>query len=412
MIKSCPYSVLRQQDAIEMYITSFIHREELLRIAERWLCGRPAPSDAMLLTRIFICDGYVLGETLETVTAEIVGKFYSGGLRNVRIRTKGELREALSQNIGRVSPRMEYLLDRYRQNPEYFYYQTPINGVLCVDDGGRLIGSYRIKRPKRIAEKANRRIANWIFETVQAKATAMAQARAKRSGIPIERLITPREEMDREFIEAEGSIAESFREGAIRFDRSSITIDDVGGIKVLGTEEQLTGIEQALRSDPSICVGARESFYGSYEATSLVLDIPWDPEEVCRKYRDSKSWEKYVNRGISASELKKGIESFMESSEARIKIELILSTPEAMVESELGNSIHEERIILQRDVKPYKGYIPMNVEFLLEYLFAVGFSPAAEISDIPIKLWGRYLPDALAMHVRRLYQLPQDDLFC
>ena len=40
----------------------------------------------------------------------------------------------------------------------------------------------------------------------------------------------------------------------------------------------------------------------------------------------------------------------MENSEARIKIELILSTTEAMVESELGNSIHEERIIVQRDV--------------------------------------------------------------
>ena len=383
----------------------------MLRIAERWLCGRPAPLDAMQLTRIFICDGYALGETLETVTEEIVRRFYSGGLRNVRISTKGELREALCQNIGGISPRVEILLDRYRQNPEYFYFQTPINGVLCIDDSARLIGLYRIKRPKRIAEKANRRIASWIFETVQGKAAAMAQVRARRSGIPIERLITPREEMDREFIEAEESIAESFRAGAIRFDRSSITIDDVGGIKVLGTEEQLTRIESALRSDPSIFVGERESFYGSYEATSLVLDIPWDPEAVCRKYRDSKSWEKYVNRGISDFELQKGIESFMENSEARIKIELILSTPEAMVESELGNSIHEERIIVQRDVKPYKGYIPMNVEFLLEYLFAVGFSPAAEISDIPIKLWGRYLPETLAMHVRRLYQLPHDDLF-
>ena len=62
---------------------------------------------------------------------------------------------------------MEHLFERYRHNPEYFYYQTPINGVLCIDDGGRLIALYRIKRPKRIAEKANRRIANWIFETVQ-----------------------------------------------------------------------------------------------------------------------------------------------------------------------------------------------------------------------------------------------------
>src|SRR5208337_4975399 len=82
-----------------------------------------------------------------------------------------------------------------------------------------------------------------------------------------------------------------------------------------------------------------------------------------------------------------------------------------MVESELGNSIHEERIIAQRDVKPYKGYIPINVEFLLEYLFAVGFSPAVKIGDVPIKLWGRYLPDTLVMYIRQLYKLPQHDLF-
>ncbi len=53
--------------------------------------------------------------------------------------------------------------------------------------------------------------------------------------------------MDREFIEAEESIANSFREGTIRLDRSSITINDVGGIKILGTQEQLAKIEEALR---------------------------------------------------------------------------------------------------------------------------------------------------------------------
>ncbi|MGO9314906.1 MAG: hypothetical protein ACLQDI_19515 [Syntrophobacteraceae bacterium] len=392
-----------------MYITSFIHRGELLSIAERWLCGKPLPSDAMQLTRIFICDGYVLGQTLETLTEKLVGKSCSGECRKVRIRFKGELRDALCKCKGQISPRMEYLFERYRNNREYFYYETPINGVLCVDDGGRLIASYRIKRPKRIAEKANRRIANWIFQTVQEKALTMARARAEKSGIPLEALITPREEMDREFIEAEESIAKSFRAGTVRFDRSSITLDDVGGIKILGTQEQLTKIENALRSDPSIQVGERENFYGSYEAASLILDIPWDREQVCRRYREN--WQNYTNRGISASELKKGIEPYMENSEARIKIELILSTTEAMAESELGNSIHEERIMAQRDFKPYKGYIPMNVEFLLEYLFAVGFSPAAKIGDVPIKLWGRYLPDTLVMYIRQLYKLPQHDLF-
>ena len=395
-----------------MYLTSFIHRNELLHIVERWFCGRAEPFDATLLTRIFICDGYALGETLETAIGKVIGKIYDGSFRKVRIRCKGELRDALCRFTGRSDSRMDYLIECYKQNTEYFYYRTPINGSLCIDAGGRLIAAYRIKRPNRIAEKANRRIANWIFRIVQTQAHAMARARAKKLGVPFEWLVTPKDEMDREFIEAEQSIADSFRQGSIRFDLSSITINDVGGMKILGSNEQLLKLEKALRSDPSIGVRERETFRGNFEALSLILDIPCGREEVCRKFHDSKSWEKYADRGISTSELKKGIEPFMENAEERIKIELILATPEAMVESELGRSIHEERVISQRDFKPYKGYIPMNVEFLLEYLFAVGFSPVVELQDVPIKLWGRYLRDTLATLVRELFQLPEYDLFC
>lgn len=394
-----------------MYLTSFIHREELLRIAERWLCGKTAPSDAMQLTRIFICDGYALGETLEGIVGQIVGKFYPGDVRRVRIRSKGELRDALCYGSGLKGPRVEALFSRYRHNPEYFYYQTPINGVLCFDDAGRLIATYRLKRPKRIAEKANRRIGNWIFKAVQDRARGMAMTRARESGIPIERLITPKVEMDREFITAEESIAERFREGTIRLDRTAITIDDVGGVKVLGSPGQLAKVEESLGNASGIRVVEKETFHGAYEATSLILDIPLNIEAVCRKYRETKSWEKYVNRGISESTLQEGLEPFLENASERIRIELILSTHEAMVESELGNSIHEERILAQRDIKPYRGYIPTNVEFLIEYLFAVGFSPTSEIRGIPIKLWGRYLPETLVMYIRELFKFPQFDLF-
>ncbi len=394
-----------------MYLTSFIHREELLRIVERWLCGRPEPRDASRLTRIFLCDGYVLGETLDATVGEIIGKFQSPEFRRVRVRSKGQLRDELRRLTGEATPRIDYLLGRYRQNPEYFFYQTPFSGVLCMDENDRFIASYRIKRPKRIAEKANRRIASWIFETVRNRAQGMARGRAEKTGVPLERLISPLEVMEQEFIEAEESIAARFREGDIRFDRSSITINDVGGIKVPGSEEQLKLIESALKNDPRINVCEHQSFHGNYEASSLTLDVGWDPEAVCRKYRDLRIWEQFVNRGIPASELKKGIEPFLENGEERIRLELMLCTPEAFVESELGNSLHEERIIAQRDFKPYRGYIPTNVEFLLEYIFAVGFSPAAEISEVPIKLWGRYLPDTLGMFVRELFELPEYDLF-
>ncbi|MGC9195062.1 MAG: hypothetical protein ACP5IL_06365 [Syntrophobacteraceae bacterium] len=394
-----------------MYLTSFIHREELLRIVERWLCARVEPGDAALLTKIFICDGYVLAQTLEAVTGEILGNGDSAKLKRVRISCKGELRDALFRLPGDSSARIEYLLGRYRKNPDYFFYQTPVSGVLFLDDRERLVASYRIKRPKRIAEKANRHIASWIFETVQKRARSLALGRAQKAGLPLDRLITSPEEMEREFIEAEETIAAGFRQGDMRLERSSITIDDVGGMKIVGAREELKRIEGLLGSDTRFKVVERQNFHGNYEASSFILDLGWDREAICKKFRDCAAWEKFVNRGIPFSELKKGLEPFLENSRERIRIELILCTPEALVESELGNSLHEERMICQRDFKPYKGYIPTNVGFLIEYLFAVGFSPKVDICEVPIKLWGRYLPDTLGKFVRELFELPEYDLF-
>jgi hypothetical protein len=106
------------------------------------------------------------------------------------------------------------------------------------------------------------------------------------------------------------------------------------------------------------------------------------------------------------------LEPFLEGSKPTLKMELILATFADMVESELGNSLHEERIIAQRDNKVYRGYIPMNVEFLIEYLFAVGVSPQIHIDRLPIKLWGRYLPDTVIDQIRALYKMPDCELFC
>ena len=125
---------------------------------------------------------------------------------------------------------------------------------------------------------------------------------------------------------------------------------------------------------------------------------------------DLQAWKKYLNRGLAETELKKGLEPLLEGSKPTLIIELILSTYSDMVESELGNSLHEERIIAQRDNKLYIGYIPMNVEFLLEYLFAVGVCPHIHIEHLPIKIWGRYLPDTVIDQIRALYEIPALEL--
>jgi hypothetical protein len=394
-----------------VYLTSFIHRDELFDIAERWFCGHLSPNDGLRLTQILISDGFVLGETLENLAKDLLKRIYQEPIKQTRIHFKGELREALCRGIGVVTEREMELFSLYRMNPDFYYREAPVDGVMCLDDGGLLIGLYRIKRPRRIAEKANRKIANWIFSIVQSKAQEMAAERARKYGISLELLLTPESEMLREFVEAETAIAQSFSEGSVKFDRKALTINDVGGIKIVAGDEHLSDLEDALHHDPGIRILEKESFSGSFRAKSLVLECSWDPERAFRRYRECRCWQKYLNRGISENDLAKGLESMLQDPKTTINVELILSNFPDLVESELGNSIHEERIIAQRDSKVYQGYIPMNVEFLLEYLFAVGFSPQIQTDHLPIKLWGRYLPDTLISHMRQLYQLPVQDLF-
>ncbi len=394
-----------------MYLTSFIHRENLFRIAERWLCGCPDAGDVRALTGILICDGFVIGETLEVMAKRLLGMIHERPVRQKRIHFKGELRDRICLDSGNANPRVAELAGLYRENPDYYYREAPINGVMCLGEEDRLVGLFRIKRPKRIAEKANRRIADWIFDKVLGRARAMAEDRARLSGVPLDRFVTAEEEMVEEFIRAEEFIAWSFRDKSIRLERAAMTIQDVGAIKIVGSEDELLNLEKTLAQTPDITVVEREKFSGNYRATNLVLEITWDAEDVCRKYREKRSWEKYRDRGIPEDELKKGLEPFLADADPKINVELILSTFPDAVESELGNSIHEERIFAQRENKRYKGYVPMNVELLVESLFAVGFSPRTDIERVPIKIWGRYLPETLGLYIRQLYNVPEHDLF-
>jgi hypothetical protein len=395
-----------------MYLSSFIHRDHLFDIAERWLLGWLEPDDGLRITQILICDGFVLGQTLESMMRVLLERIHGTVFRQKRIQFKGQLRDAICNSPLDGSARVYELVSLYNTNPEFFYREAPINGSIYINNDSRLLGLYRIKRPRRIAEKANRYVANWIFQLVQNRAKEMAQERAKDHNVALEELITPKNLMDFEFIRAEKDIAKMFKDNKISLDKSALKIHDVGGIKIVASRENLSLLERELSEQLKIRVNDRESFSGDYQATSLIIEVPWDPDYVCSRYMDTRAWRKYLNRGLSETELKKGLEPLLEGSKPTLIIELILSTFPDMVESELGNSLHEERIVAQRDNKLYRGYIPMNVEFLIEYLLAIGVCPHTHIEQLPIKIWGRYLPDTVIDHIRALYGMPDVELFC
>lgn len=393
-----------------MYLTSFIHRNELFDIADRWFRFCPDGDDCQSLKKILIADGYVIDETLSSLAKRL---FRLNGFRPSRyqyIRSKGELRDIICRDSRKASPRVGELMNRYHGNPDYYYREAPINAVACLDDDNHLVGSYRIKRPKRIAEKANRRIAEWIYEKVVEVAKGMARKRAELVGVPLNGFITPEEEMIEEFIRAEETVAASFREGRLRFDKAASVIHDVGAFKIIDEDKKLIELEKAIKGSKDISIVEREEFTGKYRAVNLILEVAWDREKICRQYKADCAWRRFLNRGISEQQLTMGLESLIDGAEPKINVELILTTFPDMVESEFGNSLHEERIIAQRDNKKYRGYIPINVEFLVESLFAVGLSPKVDIKIPPIKLWGRYLPETLGSYIRQLYDLPEHDL--
>lgn len=386
-----------------MYLSSFVHRESLFQLTHRWLCGRLQPDDGLLVTRILICDGFVLGETLDALMRKLLRVVHSEPLRVERVHLKGEIREAICRSARDPDPRVSELIQDYRRRPEFYYRDVPINGAMALDREGRLLGLYRLKRPRRIAEKANRYLANWIFEMVQARARRLAEERARVLRVPLELLVTPQEEMAREFIQAEEAIARAFREGTIQMDRAALTMQDVGGIKIVADEDSLERIRQAIEEDADLEVTHAEEHSGDYKARSLVLRLPWDREKVTMAFVEKRAWEHYANRGIPLEELREGIEPWLEDAAPDLQVEVIFSTFSDMVESELGCCIHEERILAQRYTKVYKGYIPTNVEFLIEYLFSVGLSPKTKIDSLPIVLWGRYLPETMISRIRELY---------
>ena len=103
-------------------------------------------------------------------------------------------------------------------------------------------------------------------------------------------------------------------------------------------------------------------------------------------------------------------EEFVGTGADNVQVDLIFTSLEELIESEIGRSMHENRIFEQRKQQRFQNNILINIEYIIEYLFAVGMSPTVQIDGIPIKIWGRYLPDTLSYNIRKLYRMPEYSL--
>jgi hypothetical protein len=391
-------------------INSYLHRDVLRNIIRRWMYGELHASDADLITRIVQFNNVYVSRYLSHVTETIFKALHQTDLRTKPASLKSDLKDIIVINPPHKNPRIEDLIDHYRMDPGRFYRETPFHATLFFIQRNGLeeyIGSSRVKRVHRLAEKSARRIIDWVFDTIKKHADTLADDRAKRLGISKDQLLTSQEEMFEEFIHAENRLLEDFRHRRQIQDEKMMVINDVAGIKVILEEPDQKRLLTVL-SDLNNCeIVEEEKHTGKYNATNLLLRISPSKDEMLIRPLSPNVIGLMKTRGLTEEESNLAFADFVRSGEESIYLEIIVSNYQEMLESEIGRCMHEDRIIEQRLHQPYCSHLAKNIEYLMEYLFTFPTSPHVELIELPIKIWNRYLPDSFEDVVRKLFRIPE-----
>jgi hypothetical protein len=383
-----------------MYLAGLTHRDRLFDIACRWLADRVQPEDGRELTRIFTFERAITAPSVRRLTADLARTLRPGPLRLNRVTTKDAVREAIVDAVIDPNPRVQELLTRYRELPEEFFPRTPVNMSLIQREDGSLAGMVRRKRIRRIADKVSRQVANQLAGEIDEVARTLAIERARREGVSLEQLVSSREQMAEEFAAAERMVADRIRAMQITLDPELQRVDDVIGVRIMVTPEQIDRLERALddREDTWAC--QRRIHDGSYVGTHYLVDLELPPvEEIVGAVRNI-DWSFADGRGVSLFDLESDFYEYVSTGSRTFRVELILNTMEDLVESEFGRSIHEVRILEQRAA--YTGRIAQNASWIIEYMLQLAISPTVSAGELPIKIWGRYVRDTVAQALARI----------
>ncbi len=386
-----------------MYLTGLIHRARLFDVATRWFRDWVEPGDGRFVTEVFTYESLISGPTARTFLIDILSAVHDPPFQLRRVRRKESVRDAIVASCRVPPPDMESLFEQYHHLPEEFFPRTPVDLMLATRRDGSLVGMTRIKRVRRIAEKASRRVADRLAGAIYRSARSLAEERARIVGIPLTDLVSSPETMVEEFAAAERIVSQAFRDRELNFEPDDLRIDDVIGFKFTGTLREQARIEDAIAQHPGATIVEREVHRGSYNAVNLLVDLDLPPAATTIDRLRLCDWGFAAGRGIEPRELAEGLPLYVESGARTFRTEIILTTYEELVQSEFGLSIHEERILDQRRSAPYTGRIASNVSFLIEYLLMLALSPTLEVDSLPVKMWGRYLPDSFSMAVWELF---------
>ena len=281
----------------------------------------------------------------------------------------------------------------YARNPGYYFRETPFHGNLYFHAGqgdACYVGSSRIKRIRRLAEKTARRLVDWL--------QAGAGTQTAGDGWQQDAVL-----------QVEQGLLAQLREIPDMQLPDSQAINDVAGLKLILEAHELQRLLSLLQAAGCTLI-EQERHDGIYRATNLVVGFRPDKERILVEPLHDGMLRVFDAHGYSAAQANAAFREFVLSGEESISLEIIVTSYLEMLESEIGRCMHEERIIRQRHNPRYSGQLAQNVGFLMEFLFTYPALPYRRLERLPVRIGDRYLPDYFDEVRRRLFGNPSVEL--
>jgi hypothetical protein len=393
-------------------ITGFIHREPLRELISRWMLDRLTPTDRLELMRLVLFNSVYVARSLPVLTEEILTGLHQSPLSSRPSRTKGDIKDQLIAHVpaalGSASDRVRRLIAAYRADPGLYYRETPFRGTLYfVEQNGDpiYVGSCRIKRIRRLAEKSARRVVGWLYAEIARQpdpATGDRGAISPACDDAPGACLTALER--REYL-----LLRRLRNSGSAGLPGVIEINDVAGLKILAPPSDEGRLLDVL-AELGCGVVEREVHEGDYNAVNLLVDHAPERARILAEPLPEKVLRLFLAHGVQPAEVARSFEAFVREGEPRVRVEIICSDYVETLEGEIGRCMHEDRIIRQRQHPHHQGQLAQNVEFLLELVFTLPAAPDAYLDHLPVRLWDRYLPDSFEEVKRVLFGLPSVEL--
>jgi hypothetical protein len=384
------------------------HRDELFDLTLRWLNDDLRAGDGELVTRIFFYEGIISAAVAVNRMIAFIGRLFGGRLSFERVRQKRLLRERIIEYMPQADDAGRGLAERFRLDPDSFFPHVPIDALLIIY-GPALAAVGRIKRLSRVAEKVSYRLVDVLFREIKTEAERIAGHRAAHAGLSLPALVSSKEDMLRDFVEAEALVVRQFRNRNVVIGRDALSINDMIGFKIIGGHDLFEKAASLLRKEPGISIAKVQEHTGIYRDIKLLVDIELPAPDEIIKHIGSFDWSIAALRGLDPDRARMGFQSYLEHGSRTIRVEIILTSYEELMQSEFGRSMHELRVLRKRGRQAYCGVIAHNAGYLIEYLLALAQAPVVEIAELPIKMYGRYLPESIVAAKNALFGRETED---